>query len=102
MLEDLERQLDERRPAEQREVPQPPIASAKPSSLSIADELRELQRAPEVPRSPIRSPLTPRALDGVDEDPSERGTRQSLSDREWNRRSQQRRPDRSMDLSRKR
>ncbi len=47
------------------------------------------------------SSLTPRTL-GVGNDPSEPGTRRSLSDREWNRRSQQRRPDRSMDLSRRR
>jgi antitoxin component YwqK of YwqJK toxin-antitoxin module len=51
MLEDLERQLDERRTLEQHEAPQQQIASAPTPSLSIADELRELQRAPEVPRS---------------------------------------------------
>jgi antitoxin component YwqK of YwqJK toxin-antitoxin module len=50
MLEDLERQLEERGSTEQHEAPQQPIASAPAPSLSIADELRELQRAPEVPR----------------------------------------------------
>jgi len=56
MLEDLERQLDERRPMEQREAPQQAIASARAPSLSIEDELRELQRAPEVPRRPSDRP----------------------------------------------
>jgi len=51
MLEDLERQLDERRATGQSGAPQRPIASAQTPSPSIADELRELQRAPEVPRS---------------------------------------------------
>ncbi len=50
MLEDLERQLDERRATEPREARQQQIASARRSSPSIADELRELQRAPEAPR----------------------------------------------------
>jgi antitoxin component YwqK of YwqJK toxin-antitoxin module len=59
MLEDLERQLDERRPTEPRETPQQQIASAQRPSLSIADELRELQRAPEVPRSRSDQPPTP-------------------------------------------
>jgi hypothetical protein len=51
MLEDLERQLDERHPTERAEAPEHSIASAQaPPPLSIADELRELQRTPEVPR----------------------------------------------------
>jgi hypothetical protein len=49
-LEDLERQLDARRETEQPETSQQQIASAQRPSLSIADELRELQRAPEMPR----------------------------------------------------
>jgi hypothetical protein len=59
MLEDLERQLDERRATEPREASQQQIASARRSSLSIADELRELQRAPETPRSPSDQPSSP-------------------------------------------
>jgi hypothetical protein len=59
MLEDLERQLDERRPTQQREAPQQAIASARAPSLSIADELRELQRAPEVPRAQFDRPSPP-------------------------------------------
>jgi antitoxin component YwqK of YwqJK toxin-antitoxin module len=59
MLENMERQLDERRPTEQREAPQQSIASARAPSLSIADELRELQRAPEVPRSQGDHPSPP-------------------------------------------
>jgi hypothetical protein len=64
MLEDMERQLDERRPTQQREAPQQANASARAPSLSIADELRELQRAPEVPRGPPDhpSPRAPSAL----------------------------------------
>ena len=48
-LEDLERQLDRRRATDPREAPPRQIASAQRPTLSIADELRELQRAPEVP-----------------------------------------------------
>jgi antitoxin component YwqK of YwqJK toxin-antitoxin module len=59
MLEDLERQLDERRPMQQREAPQQAIAPARAPSLSIADELRELQRAPEVPRGQGDRPSPP-------------------------------------------
>jgi antitoxin component YwqK of YwqJK toxin-antitoxin module len=51
MLEKMERQLEERHATQPREAPQQQIASAPKPSLSIADELRELQRAPEVPRS---------------------------------------------------
>jgi len=49
MLRDLERQLDRRGTPEQREAPDSRVASARAPSLSIADELRELQRAPEAP-----------------------------------------------------
>ncbi len=59
MLEDMERQLDERRPTQQREAPQQAIAPARAPSLSIADELRELQRAPEVPRGQGDHPSPP-------------------------------------------
>ncbi len=59
MLEDLTRQLDERRATEPREAPQQRIASARRPSLSIADELRELQRAPEAPRRPSDRPSFP-------------------------------------------
>ena len=59
MLEDLERQLDERRATEPREAHQQQIASARTPSLSIADELRELQRAPEAPRSRSDHPSSP-------------------------------------------
>ena len=48
-LEDLERQLDRRRATDPREAPPRQIASAQRPTLSIAEELRELQRAPEVP-----------------------------------------------------
>ncbi len=51
MLKDLEQQLNERRTMEPREAPQQRVALARRPSLSIADELRELQRAPEAPRS---------------------------------------------------
>jgi antitoxin component YwqK of YwqJK toxin-antitoxin module len=51
MLEKMERQLDERRATGPHEAPQQQIASAQRPSLSIADELRELQRAPELPHS---------------------------------------------------
>ena len=55
-LEDLERQLDTRRETEQPETSQQQIASAQSPSLSIANELRELQRAPEMPRSRSEHP----------------------------------------------
>ncbi|MFB3118664.1 MAG: hypothetical protein ACE1ZP_07845, partial [Myxococcota bacterium] len=59
MLEDLNRQLDERRATEPREAPPQQIASARRPSLSIADELRELQRAPETLRSRSDRPSFP-------------------------------------------
>jgi len=49
-LQELERQLEQRGTPEPRSVPEQRIASAPKSSLSIADELRELQRAPEAPQ----------------------------------------------------
>jgi hypothetical protein len=49
-LQDLEKQLDQRGVPESRPVPQQQFASAPRASLSIADELRELQRAPETPQ----------------------------------------------------
>ncbi len=58
-LEDLERQLDERLAMEPREVPPQQIASAQKPSLSIADELRELQRAPEAPSSRLDRSRSP-------------------------------------------
>jgi antitoxin component YwqK of YwqJK toxin-antitoxin module len=64
MLENMERQLEERRATQPREAPQQQIASAPKPSLSIADELRELQRSPEVPRSRFdhHSPPDPSAI----------------------------------------
>jgi hypothetical protein len=56
MLENLERQLEERSGADPRQAPPQQIALAQPRPLSIADELRELQRAPQLPRSPSDPP----------------------------------------------
>ncbi len=52
MLNDLERQLDQRDAASPSVATTPsPSGSTRTDSLSIADELRELQRTPEMPRS---------------------------------------------------
>ena len=50
MLRDLERQLEQRGISEAPNEPEQRVASVQSPSLSIADELRELQRAPEAPR----------------------------------------------------
>jgi len=58
-LEDLERQLDERRATEPRDASPRQIASAQRPTLSIADELRELQRVPEAPSNRRDHPSSP-------------------------------------------
>ncbi len=65
-LEDLERQLDERNAAAPHQAPLQQTASARRPSLSISDELRELQRAPEAPRDRAgqRAPRGTSTLDG--------------------------------------
>jgi hypothetical protein len=53
MLQNMERELDQRRETTQNHVDSPQqIASARSSPPSIADELKALQRAPELPRTP--------------------------------------------------
>jgi antitoxin component YwqK of YwqJK toxin-antitoxin module len=59
MLQDLERQLEQRGTPEPRRAPEPRVASAPTRSLSIADELRELQRAPEAPQRRVDRPSHP-------------------------------------------
>jgi hypothetical protein len=59
MLRDLERQLEQRGTAEPPSAPEPRVASAPSRSLSIADELRELQRAPEAPQRQAHRPSAP-------------------------------------------
>jgi hypothetical protein len=59
MLQNLERQLEQRGAQEPREAPEQQIASARNPSLSIADELRELQRIPEAPLSRSEHPSSP-------------------------------------------
>ena len=58
-LEDLERQLDERRATSPREASPQQIASARRPTLSIADELRELQRTPKTPSRRLDHPSSP-------------------------------------------
>ncbi|MBW2541433.1 MAG: hypothetical protein JRF15_05010 [Deltaproteobacteria bacterium] len=59
MLRDLERQLEQRGTPEPRTAPEPRVASAPTRSISIADELRELQRAPEAPLRRADRPSSP-------------------------------------------
>jgi len=50
-LQNLERQLDQRAAAQPSHAPAPQVASVAKPPLSIADELRELQRTPDAPSS---------------------------------------------------
>jgi hypothetical protein len=59
MLRDLERQIEQRGTPEPREAHEQRIASAPKPSFSIADELRELQRAPEAPQRRANLPSAP-------------------------------------------
>jgi len=58
-LRDLERQLEQRGTPESQNLPEQRVASVQRPSLSIADELRELQRAPEAPRGRVDRPSSP-------------------------------------------
>jgi antitoxin component YwqK of YwqJK toxin-antitoxin module len=60
MLRDLERQLEQRGTPEPSRAPEPRVAASAPArSFSIADELRELQRAPEAPQRRADRPSQP-------------------------------------------
>ncbi len=70
MLRDLERQLEQRGTPEPRRAPEQRVAAARSPSLSIADELRELQRAPEAPQSRAHRPSPPAPSAYVETPPS--------------------------------
>ncbi len=66
MLRDLERQLEQRGTPETQNAPEQRVAAVQAPSLSIADELRELQRAPEAPRGRIDRSASPAPSAGVE------------------------------------